>query len=219
VYLMAVPSSTKAPEMKRSSCQEGPFAVAMARGALVAAALLAALACGSSKKSDPLEETLLAELQARTHGMEGTRFTIATPANFAVERATNHYGMPLVRFSHPGADAQRVPSFVLEMQLKEGQFPASAYMVEKQYGPEEAGASVEALEPLGDTRSGWLMVTRKPGPEGFVRVRSFWDTNSRFALHCLSEHTGEIDPRALDLMKRVCGSLTVQHQASAEPGR
>jgi hypothetical protein len=198
--------------MKRS-WQEAPSAVALARGALVTATLIAALACGSSKKSDPLEETLLAELQASTHGMEGTRFTIATPANFAVERSTNHYGMPLVRFSHPGAGAQRVPSFVIEMQLKEGQFPASAYMAEKQYGPEEAGASVETLEPLAETRNGWLMVTRKPGPEGFVRVRSFWDTNTRFALHCLSERTGEIDPRAFDLMKRVCGSLTVPYQA------
>jgi hypothetical protein len=213
MYLMAVPRMTLAPLMNRSSWQKGPLSVTPARGALVATALLAALACGSSKKSDPLEETLLAELQAKTHGMEGTRFTIATPANFAVERTTNHYGMPLVRFSHPQAGAQRVPSFVIEMQLKEGQFPVSAYMVEKQYGPEEAGASVEALEPLADTRNGWLMVTRKPGPEGFARVRSFWDTNTRFALHCLSEHTGEIDPRALDLMKRVCGSLIVPYQA------
>jgi hypothetical protein len=194
--------------MKRCSSQVR-VAVGPTRGALVVAALLTALGCGSSKKSDPLEETLLAELQTRTHGMEGTRFTIATPANLAVERSTNHYGMPLVRFSHPGADARRVPSFVLEMQLKEGQFPVSAYMVEKHYGPEEPGASIEALEPLADTRHGWLMITRKPGPEGFVRVRSFWDTNTRFALHCVSEHTGEIDPRALDLMKRVCGSLTV----------
>lgn len=204
------------PPMQRSTCPRPRSSVSLACPALVVTALAMALAgmlgCGSSNKSDPLEETLLAKLESSVHGMEGVRFTIATPANYVTKRATSQLNMPLIHFSHPGGDAQRVPSFVLEMQDKGGQFPVSAYMVEQKYGPEQAGASIETLEPLAEMKNGWLMVTRKPGPGGFVRVRSFWDANTRFALHCMSEHQGDIDPRALDLMKRVCGSLAVLYQ-------